>query len=118
MSKKILIIDDDLELSEELAEILNDEGHQAQVCLYKKEDLVQLKAELYDVIILDFKMPDLNGADILRVLPEQNCPKVFLISGRPFVEKLLENEGLLNRVYQVIQKPFSIQSLLEKINSL
>jgi DNA-binding response OmpR family regulator len=118
MGKKILIIDDDVDLSKQLAEIFRDEGHTVDVRLYKLEDLPHFKPQQYEIIILDFKMQHLTGADILKAIPENNSgKKIFFMSGRPFVEKTLKEEGLLDKVTEVIQKPFSIQNLLDKINS-
>ncbi|MBF0572030.1 MAG: response regulator transcription factor [Candidatus Omnitrophica bacterium] len=118
MFKRILIIDDDIELSAELSEILRDQGHAVDAILFKRETLHEFDPVKYDVIILDFKMPDLTGMDILNAIPLSGSrPKVFLISGKPFVEKFLESGGLLNKVTEIIPKPFSISDLLLKINT-
>ncbi len=119
MTKKILVIDDDHDLSREMADILKDEGYAVDVHLYDPENLGSFAPQNYDIIILDFKMPGLSGADILRAIPETaQKVKVLLISGRPFVEKHLREENLLGKVAEVIQKPFSIQALLDKIKAL
>lgn len=118
MAKKVLIIDDDVELSAELAEILSDEGHAVEVHLFKREDLPRFDPDPYDVIILDFKMPELSGTDILRAISAKNSKaKVIVISGKPFVENLLKKEKLLIQVAHVFSKPFSIQALLDKVKA-
>ncbi|MBF0484081.1 MAG: response regulator [Candidatus Omnitrophica bacterium] len=119
MGKKILIIDDDDDLSREMADILRDEGHTVDTRLYKPEELPEFKPHKYEIIILDFKMPGITGADILRTIPENHAgTKILLISGRPFVEKILKETGQFGKVVEIISKPFSIQNLLKKIAAL
>lgn len=116
MLKNVLIIDDDSVLSEELAEILSEEGHNVETVLFRFETLCEFKPEKYDVIVLDFKMPDITGADILKVIPPSlSNQKVFLISGKPFLKEALDFAGLLHKVTEIIPKPFSIAELLQKI---
>lgn len=118
MFKKILIIDDDIELSGELSDILRDHGHTVDAALFKRDNMQSFHPEQYDVIILDFKMQDLTGADILQAIPlSGNRPRVFLMTGRPFIEKTLGDNGLLNRVTEIIPKPFSVSALLLKISA-
>ncbi len=119
MAKNILIIDDDADLSKEMADILGDEGHSVDVRTYTPENLPHFRPHDYDVIILDFKMPGLSGSDILKQIPQKKfLPKIFLVSGKPFLEKLLQEEKLLEKVTEIIQKPFPIQELLNKINAI
>lgn len=118
MPRKILIVDDDVELREEMADLLVNEGHSVDTALFRPGDLHCFNPEAYEVIILDFKMPELNGSDLLRLIPSKNPPiKVFVVSGRPFVEKTLKDAALFDKVTEVIAKPFSIISFLERINA-
>ncbi|MBF0511680.1 MAG: response regulator transcription factor [Candidatus Omnitrophica bacterium] len=119
MFKKILIIDDDVEYSEELSEILRDNGHVVETIIFNRKNLDQFQPLKYDVIILDFKMPDITGVDILnRISLSGPRPMVFFISGRPFLEKLLSPDDLLSKVTEIIPKPFSIAEFLLKIDTL
>ena len=117
MSKNVLIIDDDADLSSQMAEVLRDEGHKVEVRLYTKETLPHLVPDDYDVIILDLKMPDLSGVDVLKSIKGQAFKaRIFIVSGKPFIEKTLKEENLQSMVSHIIQKPFSIQNLIDKIN--
>jgi len=119
MSKRILIVDDDVELSEMMLDILRDAGHVAEAYLFDRSNTIALPWDDYDAVILDFKMPGFTGADILKSLPERSIrSKIFLISGRPFIEQKLKDENLLHKVAAIIPKPFSIQMILDKISSL
>lgn len=119
MSKRILIIEDDADLSSQMAEVLSDEGHAVDVYLFKREELPAFKPDNYDILIMDFKMPGISALDILKAAPMSNTKaKILIISGRPFIEDLLNDENLSHMVTEVIPKPFSILDLLDKINAL
>ncbi len=118
MKKKILIIDDDADLSGQLAEILRDEGHAVETRLFTRESLDTLRPEDHDLIILDLKMPDISGVDVLNVIREkQAAVKVFVISGRPFLDKVLKEAGVRDLVAGIISKPFPILSLIDTVNN-
>lgn len=117
--KKILIIDDDIDLSEEIAETLRDEAHYVEIAPDGVEGYSRIQKNKYDLIILDYKIPGLNGLDILKLIRDNNIKtKIFLSSGRPFIEKLLMDENLSNLVTHFINKPFNAKTLLENINAI
>lgn len=116
MSKRVIIVDDDKELCEELAELFNDEGFSVDYAFTHGRAKELLLANAYDVLLLDFKMPQLSGIDFLEELKEDlKETKVFIISGSPIVNNLLAERGLSGSVAEVFAKPFSAESLLEKI---
>jgi DNA-binding response OmpR family regulator len=118
-NKSILVIDDDAELCEEIAEILQGEGYSVENTSDTAEGENLLKEHSYDIVILDFKMQDLNGIDILKKIKAKDpTTKVCMISGRPFIEKLLEEEKVSHMVDGVINKPFDGKALIEKIGKM
>lgn len=119
MSKKILIIDDDKELSEEMMEILRQEGHQVQAAFDGAEGEEFIKKNRYDLVLLDLKMSEMTGVDLLkRVKKYKPACKFFIVSGRPFIEKMLKKEDLSDVVSGYVNKPFDINALLKKIDAL
>ena len=116
MAKQILIIDDDEELCDGIAEILHDEGY----CVKNTSDADEagklIENCVFDIALVDYKMPKLTGVDVLRLIKAKNpATRVFIVSGRPFIEKLLEDEKVAHLVAGVISKPFDCQELLERI---
>ncbi|MDD2752388.1 MAG: response regulator [Candidatus Omnitrophica bacterium] len=119
MPKRILIVDDDRELAEEMAEILRDESFFVESTSDSLHASKLISERSYDLYLLDYKMADLNGVDLLKKIKiKEPESRVFIISGRPSIEKLLEEEKVSELVSAVIKKPFDIETLLQKIKSL
>ena len=115
-NKKILLIDDDEELCNELAELLRSEGFTVENTPDPFDGKARIETTDYDLVILDYKMPELNGVDLLRIAKNKNPgTAVFMVTGRPFVEKFLEEERVSALVDAVISKPFSDDTLLSQI---
>lgn len=118
MTKRILIVDDDLDFCLELAEALETEGFSVRAISDPKKAQAEIKKDNYDIIILDYKMPDISGADILEYIRDKKLnTKIFLTTGKPFIEKVLKDKNLTGLVTEFINKPFNIKQLLEKINA-
>ncbi|MFA5859419.1 MAG: response regulator [Elusimicrobiota bacterium] len=118
MIKNILIIDDDNELCEELTDILVDEGYSVNTAFNGTEGMSKISNNVYDLIILDYKMPGLSGGDVLRFMKEKDInTRVIVVSGKPFIEKQIEDDNMSGFVSSIIKKPFVINFLLEKIKT-
>lgn len=119
MPKRILIIDDDVELAEEMAEILRDEGYSVENISDSLEAEKLIKENVHDIYLLDYKMSGFNGIELLKKIKEKESKSiVFIISGKPFIEKLLKEENVQDLVACVINKPFDVEMLLQKIKVL
>ena len=118
MSKKILIVDDDAELAEEIAEILLGQGYSVEKTSDSAQGERLIKENIYDIYLLDYKMSGLSGVELLKKVKEKNSKSiVFIISGRPFIEKILKEEDVDNLVAGIIKKPFDPEVLLQKIKT-
>lgn len=117
MSRVVIIVDDDTELCEELGELLRDEGFSVETVFDGDNGKKEIEKFNYDLLILDFKMPGLNGIEILKEVKEKKpACKFFMISGKPHLERTLQEENLSPLLDDVMQKPFDIEALLEKIH--
>lgn len=113
------MIDDDVELCQEMAEVLTDEGYSVETVADGSLGIDRLGAGSYDLVILDYRMPSSDGIEVLRFIRKNGIDsKIFVISGRPFIEKLVKKENLSKQVTLIINKPFSIKSLLDNIKKL
>lgn len=117
-NKRMLVIDDDPELCEEIMDIFKDEGYEVVCILNPYEGISIIEKDAHDIVLLDYKMPGITGVDILKRIRNRNLQaRIFMVSGRPFVEKLIKEEGLSDMVVAVIPKPIDLNYLLEKIRS-
>src|SRR5512140_1969311 len=68
----ILIIDDEAAIRESLQTLLEMEGFQVDTAGEGEEGLAQIAARPFDLVLLDFALPDRNGLDILRDIRERD----------------------------------------------
>jgi DNA-binding NtrC family response regulator len=114
MAAKILIVDDEKEFLDILAERLGVRGMDVSTAT-SAEDALQMIAEaMYDVVILDFMMPALDGFKALKLL-KQKRPEVqiILLTGNVPEQKYIEAKKL--GALDVIEKPPDLNALIEKI---
>ncbi|MBF0485850.1 MAG: response regulator [Candidatus Omnitrophica bacterium] len=117
MSARMLIVDDDKTLCEELADYFQEAGFSAEYVSLPEEGIVRLSQNSYDVLLLDYKMPQFDGVEFLKRSKESlGNMKVFLISGSLAVPQMLKEQGLSSFVTHVFPKPFNIQTLHSAVN--
>lgn len=124
---KLLLIDDDEELCAELAQVLATEGFEVDVAFDGLQGLRHLQERQYQVIILDLRLPGLNGYGVLKGIRKSVKPlKVLVLSGRPLGEPLLKEDGvsqdeedkILTMADLVVNKPFMVENFIQKVKTL
>ncbi len=116
MPPRILIVDDEerfrLTLSKRLAERGLEVGATVGTGM---EALQEIKEKAYDVVVLDVKMPGMDGIQTLREIKKINPPiEVILLTGHASVDSAVD--GMRLGAYDYLMKPCEIEVLLEKIN--
>lgn len=113
----ILIVDDEKDLAEGLAEVLELEGHRAAVAFSGEEALDKIRDRTFDVIILDVKLPGMNGVECFLKIREKNPDaRVIMMTGFR-IEQLL-TQAVDNGAAAVLYKPFAPEKLLELIQQV
>ena len=110
MKKKILVIDDDLNIRDYLVSLFNDNGYDAYVAGDAKEGFEVAKKEKPDLITLDIEMPGEWGPRFYRQLsqdPELKNIPVIVISG------LSGHQYAVVKAVASITKPFAREELLK-----
>jgi len=79
---RVLLADDDIELTDLLAEYLSQEGFEVDTAHDGKSALQKALDDHYELIILDVMMPELNGFDVLRQLRTQSQVPVLMLTAR------------------------------------
>jgi CheY-like chemotaxis protein len=114
MVKNVLIVDDVDDDLKSMKEVLGKEGYRVLVATNGADALDQLSADGIDLILIDIKMPTLSGYDLLRLARQKVNHNVKMI----FVTVLPEKEVSMDDVDGYLQKPFSSDSLMEKVKSV
>ena len=114
--KRILVIDDDEALCEGMAFILRDEGHLVENTSDTAQGRELIGKYTFDIAILDYKMPGLTGAEMLKEIKEK-CPEtaVFIVSGWPAIGKFLEEDKVTHLLAGIMGKPFTEKDLLDML---
>ena len=113
---KILLIEDDGEISEFLRMELIHEGYTTECACDGRSGLEQAFAQEYDLILLDIMLPGLNGLEVLRRLRTRKSTPVILLTARDTVmDKVM---GLDMGANDYVTKPFHIEELLARIRAL
>ena len=113
---KILIIEDDEKLREELKIFLNKNGYQATTLTTFDntiQDILQINP---DLILLDINLPNTDGEYICKEIRKQSNMPIIIVTSRD--NELDELLSINNGADHYITKPFNIQILLAKIGSL
>ena len=112
---KILLVDDDVELTALLKDILSLEGYHVVEANNGIEGLEAITDDL-DLILLDIMMPKMNGMDMLRKLRETNETPVLMLTAKG--EEIDRVIGLELGADDYLPKPFSDRELLARIRAI
>ena len=113
---RILLADDDVELSEMLTEYLSAEGFAVDAVHDGKSALARAHSEPYDVIVLDIMMPEQNGLDVLRELRTHSATPVLMLTARG--EDLDSVLGLELGADDYLAKPCNPRVLVARIRAI
>lgn len=102
--RRVLVIDDDLEMTSLVEEALKHEGYEAETANTKQNALAKLKNKP-DILFLDLMMPQIDGFEILEMIDKDPALKdlrVFVMTAKHLTPQ--ENQYLEDRVEMIVQK--------------
>ena len=120
--KKILLVDDEKVFTENMTRLLNNRGYDV-TAVDRGEDALQLiEKEKYDVVILDLKMPGIDGIATLKEIKKLDTfTEILILTGHGSIDTA--TEALKLGAYDYLTKPLSVsnvrvicQRVIEKIN--
>ena len=107
---KILVVDNDAQLADELIGYLQKIGYEGVAAHGSREALIQFKKDAFHLVITDLKMPEIDGLQLLEILKTMDKQViVVVISGYGTFNKALE--ALKKGAFDFIPKPFKLQQL-------
>lgn len=114
MSATILILDDEPKLGDLLKRSLERSGYTAEVSRDPREALERLKAERFDVLLTDLRMPGLDGIEVLQRARKID-PQLEVILMTAFASVDTAREALKRGAVDYLVKPFSAEEQLKPL---
>ncbi len=112
---RVLLVDDEKDFTDTLAERMAARGLQADVCADGAEALELARSKTYDAVVLDLAMPGMDGIATLKGLLANNPDlQVILLTGRATLQQGLE--AIKSGAMEFLTKPPDIDRLIEKIS--
>ncbi|MBC3884118.1 sigma-54-dependent transcriptional regulator [Undibacterium griseum] len=114
MSETILIVEDDHTIRVTVGNFLSRQGFDVELAENGEQALALLKKRGFSLVLLDLRLPDMNGLDALAKLRESDDPPLVVIM-TAFPEVRTAVAALKAGAYDYINKPFDLEDLLELI---
>lgn len=117
MTKKILVVDDEEIITKTLQKLIKKEGYDVETAKSGKEALEKIKQKDFDLLIVDVRMPEMDGIETIKKIREylkqsnkQQIPEI-VITGYADLDKYQEGTEL--EVADYLSKPFDNQDFLK-----
>ncbi|MBI4057385.1 MAG: response regulator transcription factor [Elusimicrobia bacterium] len=118
MKETLLVIDDDANLRESLAEVLELDGFNCLQAGSAKEGLETAKSKRPTVVILDIQLPDSSGFQICQELRKMSREMVLIMMTGRFLSSEEKTQGFNLGADDYITKPFDLKELSARIRQL
>ncbi len=117
MKKRLLLLEDDTNLSETVCEFLESKGYEVLAVFDGEEAEEAMFEHHFDLFLLDVNVPSLNGFDLLsKVRKEGNTTPAIFLTSLNAIENV--EEGYESGCDDYVRKPFALKELLFRIESI
>jgi len=114
MAEKVLLVDDEQEFLDSLAERMQSRGMNVSKAATPAEAIMKTEKESFDAVVLDLKMAGMDGLEVLRIIKEKRPEiQVILLTGHATVEAGVEAMKL--GALDFLEKPANLAELTKKI---
>jgi two-component system, NtrC family, response regulator HydG len=110
----ILLVDDNEEFLDSTKDVLEEEDYRVVTAAGGEEAIRQVENSDFDVILMDIKMPGLNGVDTFVEMKKRK-PGVKVVMCTAYIVESLIRRALEEGAYAVLNKPFEMNSLLKTL---
>lgn len=111
MSKaNILIVEDNEDLGQTLADVLRKEGKKVSIALTGEYALSVLEKEIINLVLLDINLPDVNGIELLQQIKEKD-PDILVIMITAMTDAKPAIDAMKMGAYDYLMKPFELDEL-------
>ncbi|RJG23265.1 response regulator transcription factor [Paenibacillus thiaminolyticus] len=116
MSNKVLLIDDEKNLTDMLSLFLEENGYQVTSFYHSQEAMQMLKQYEPDIIVSDLMLPEMDGNELVRAFHAHTSAPVLMISANTLLDERIR--ALENGADDFLCKPFSLKELDARIKAL
>jgi CheY-like chemotaxis protein len=107
---RVLVVDDDREASSSIARALEHLGHRPTACAHAEDALNLTLSQPFDVLLIDYRMPDMTGLDLIAMLRAENCQvPMVMMTGHFATEDRVPIDGM--DVSIILRKPITLPQL-------
>jgi DNA-binding NtrC family response regulator len=114
---KILVVDDEAGIVEEVKSFFEEEGYAVLTADTARSGIEQVIREQPDVLILDIKLPDASGLEVLKISKQQS-PRTKVIVNTGYVDQRTIDEAERLGRDCFLPKPFNLVKLKEEVDAL
>jgi CheY-like chemotaxis protein len=122
---KILLVDDEYDITYTIKKVLEGNGFIVDSYTSSISALTNFTPGMYDLVVLDIKMPDMDGLELYEKIKEKDCKAkiCFLTASEMFYEEIRKKYSnskvalMLNKEY-FIQKPSRTDDLVRQLNAI
>jgi DNA-binding NtrC family response regulator len=107
--RRILIVDDNAELAENLAEILRLNGHSTEVAISAEDALARVGQLAPDVVLTDYRLPGIDGASLLRQLHDRGVRASVIVMSAFTDDRTIADAGKVGAAF--VPKPVDLVEL-------
>lgn len=118
---KILVVDDNYDITNMLEMTIESMDHQFDSASGGREGLEKIRANKYDMVMLDLSMPGFSGLEVIDALVKEKLvsrQKIVMFTASYLGVEKLENELQAKGVHSILPKPADIDQIMEKINQV
>ncbi len=113
----VLVVDDDLIFGKNFVTILKDKGYSVELAGIGNKAIDMLNTEHFDIVLLDIKLPDINGIEVFKKIKEaKGKTGVIVMSAYPFDKPVMDKIKEESLIY--FCKPFDINAVLDAIKKI
>ncbi len=113
----ILIIDDNKDLADGLAMVLEEESYQASIAYNGTDGLKKFNNGHFDIVFLDVKLPDTNGIEIFQEINRKSPETQIIMMTGYRIEQVIA-ETINNGDVEILRKPLQINHVLKTLNDI
>ncbi len=114
---KVLVVDDDRRMVKTIYDILSVKGYEALQAYTGEEAVEKVKSETPHCVLMDIKMPGVNGVEALKMI-KTLAPQLPVLLMSAYATEEMADEGRERGAYAVLTKPIDIQVVLSFLSLL